>query len=919
VSKAQDDDSVMSLVELAMGRPPEEREAFLRAASAGDEELFRVAWEYVQWNHRMGDFLAVPLCEELRVRQSLPGEPIDDHAAAPGESFFDPGDKLSSRFRIVREVARGGMGIVYEAHDEKLDRRIALKCARSGFQKRLPPEVRHASEITHPNVCRIFEIHTATTRGGEVDFFTMELLQGETLRVRLAEGPLPESEAVAIGSQIVAGVAEAHRRGVVHGDLKSNNVILARNPDGSIRAVVTDFGLARGPVGQVEASGGHSGKGHDAAEQANAVGLTRASQAGGTPGYMAPELWKGERPTIASDVFALGVILYELVANRRPYPPDLSWEDRIRPPATVNHPWNPILQRCLRPAPEARFRNAGEVAAALEPSHSRRWWIGVAAAIALSAVSGWATYQRAVGPKETIRLAMLALQPDPGAPGTYDAHLAETVSRAAAAQFAKLNGGERARFSVVPWSDVIGRRIDSVDKARAKPIGATDVVRGSIAWVNGQVELHAYVAGEHSAEWSATYNPGEAERYAPAAIGGMVTSTLRLDPLRTPLNARAAGDYAEGLRLAQWDSTFADALRAFERAVNADADSPLTWAGLAEAQWYRYHSMNDAKWLERSSESLRQARNRNLDLAAVHRVNGLLLKTRGLYEQAETEYLRAIELEPKNADAYRRLGQAYHAAGKKEKALEAFTAAVRIEPGDYRIYEALGYYYDQQGDYVNALPEYVKGVELAPDEADAHRFLGTAYRHLERYDEAERELRKAVQLAPTPATLGALAGTLMYLKRDTEAIGYYRQAVGQSPDDSLWWMPLGIAYARTGQPDEARRAFSKGLTAAQKARDPRDAETLSRVAFFSARLHDPGPALFEIRSALQLSPESTAVQETAVWTYHALGRDDEAIRILETSDPDVLRDVASWPDLAGLCRDPRFNALMQSRNIHVGK
>jgi len=228
----------------------------------------------------MEGFLLDPLCRPLAIQHRL-----------------ETGDLLDGRFRIVRELAQGGMGIVYEAVDERLGKRIALKCAKAGFHNRLSPEVRHASEISHPNVCRIFEIHTASTSHGEIDFFTMEFLDGETLTARLRRGRLPEAEADAIAMQLCQGLAEAHRHRVVHGDLKSNNVILTRGADGGVRAVITDFGLARGSLPQVDAS------------DAPTAG---SSEAGGTPGYMAPELSKGGKPTAASDVYALGVILCEL-------------------------------------------------------------------------------------------------------------------------------------------------------------------------------------------------------------------------------------------------------------------------------------------------------------------------------------------------------------------------------------------------------------------------------------------------------------------------------------------------------------------------------------------------------------------------------------------------------------------------------
>ena len=227
---AGNDELIMRLVENALATPPEEREAFLRRACEGDTTLFDQTWTYVLWEQRMNGFLLDPVCSR-----------------PDGQHPFAPGDLLDGRFRIVREVAQGGMGIVYEARDQKLERRIALKCAKIGFGKRLPPEVRNASEISHTNVCKIYEIHTTSTDRGEMDFITMEFLDGETLTERLNRGSLPEKELRTIALQICAGLAEAHRNQVVHGDLKSNNVFITNGADGKIRAVITDFGLARRP------------------------------------------------------------------------------------------------------------------------------------------------------------------------------------------------------------------------------------------------------------------------------------------------------------------------------------------------------------------------------------------------------------------------------------------------------------------------------------------------------------------------------------------------------------------------------------------------------------------------------------------------------------------------------------------------
>jgi serine/threonine protein kinase len=340
----------VTLAALALTRPEVEHETYLRTVCGSNLELFREAWNHIR-NQITG--------RSVRLSSGTP--PVDSYHP------FKPGDVLLNRFRILREVAQGGMGIVFEATDERLERRVALKCAKSGFSKQLFPEVRNAREISHPNVCKIFEIHTAPTPNGEIDFISMEFLEGETLSERIGRG-LSKGEASTIALQLCAGLAEAHRNHVIHGDLKTNNVILTSGPDNSVRAVITDFGLARR---------------FDVSE-----GALPAPVLAGTPDYMAPELWKGQKPSVASDVYALGVMLWELFSGKKSSElgsnsTALSWDQRLN--------WRPrlgpgkqsrVIERCLQPDPAQRFQSVQKVAQALRSSAARRWTITGLAAVA---------------------------------------------------------------------------------------------------------------------------------------------------------------------------------------------------------------------------------------------------------------------------------------------------------------------------------------------------------------------------------------------------------------------------------------------------------------------------------------------------------------------------------------------------------
>jgi tetratricopeptide (TPR) repeat protein len=879
LDKAQDDDLVMSLVELALARPLGEREAYVQGACAGDAELFSQVWSYVESEERMQGFLMEPL-----------------YAAPAPEHPFEPGDLLDGRFRIVREIAQGGMGIVYEAVDEKLERRIAIKCAKIGFGNRLPPEVRHASEISHPNVCKIFEIHTVSTARGEIDFITMEFLDGETLGERLRRGRLPQEQARVIARQLSAGLAEAHRNRVIHGDLKSSNIILTLAPDGGVRAVITDFGLARRPSAQLTTA--------------------QSGTRGGTPDYMAPELWKSEKASTASDVYALGVTLCELASGRKPFDAQFLPQDgqALKPPL-LHTEWDRILVRCLDPDPARRFRDGTEVAEAFAPSSSRRWILAAAAAAVLAVATGVVTYLGAAGPRESWKLAMLPVES-----GAQIKDTAERLSRDAAAQLARLTGGSVARLNIAPFDLIERRRIDTTEKAGAA-IGATHVLHATLVQRDdGKLVVRAVLTdartGVKGKEWTAEYTPGEL-RYAPVALAGMVTSQLSLPPpvVAATVNSAAARDYWNGLWYLRRNSTIDSALPLLARAVSEDSDSPLTYAALAEAQQWKYFLTKEVAWLERAKESEREAQRRNPDVAQVHRVAGLLGFRQGLYEFAAAECLRAIALDPNDGEAHKVLGQAFEATNRLDEALAEFRKAVEADPQDVRNHQQLAAFYYARADYTAALPHLQKEVDLAPGEAITHYALGTDYSMLGRLPEAEYELRLAIRLGETPPALHTLGVVLMEEGKYPDAEASILRALSLGPEQIIWRMNLGTVYRLMNRTAESEQAYRRALELAEKeiAQDPGDGRTRSHLAFVCARLGDSKRAESDIVQALKQAPNDARVRFMAAATFEALGRREATLNLLSSFSSAELADVNRWPDMADLSRDPRLIQLLASR------
>jgi tRNA A-37 threonylcarbamoyl transferase component Bud32 len=326
---------------------------------------------------------------------TLPAKGQAAPAAAEPARSFTPGTRVAGRYLVVRFVAGGGMGEVYEAEDLLLQERVALKAVRRDVAhdpttaERFRREIQLARRVTHPNVCRIFEVgfHEG------VAFLSMEYLAGETLSERLdRKGRVTPAEAAPLLRQLAAGLGAAHDAGIVHRDFKSHNVILVPTPRGE-RAVITDFGLARAVAG----------------EERVAHAVTRAGDLVGTPAYMAPEQVDGGAITPATDIYALGVVLYELLTGKLPFGGDTplaTAQMRVHEPppsprqhvADLDPRWEAAILRCLARAPDQRFATAAEVVDAVTDRplaapgpRSRRVLVAAIAAAVVAAALAVAT------------------------------------------------------------------------------------------------------------------------------------------------------------------------------------------------------------------------------------------------------------------------------------------------------------------------------------------------------------------------------------------------------------------------------------------------------------------------------------------------------------------------------------------------
>jgi serine/threonine protein kinase len=288
------------------------------------------------------------------------------------KTAFASGELVAERFVVERLLGAGGLGEVYEVVDQALGANVALKVLRPSVStdpvllERFRREIQNARRITHPNVCRVFDLGIDRSGTPHRFFVTMELLFGPTLATHLAARPaLTTAEALPLLSQLAAGLQSAHDAGIIHRDLKPANVMLVPGAAADPRVVVTDFGVAIS-VDQLD------------------LGLTDTWELIGTPEYMAPEQTRRGSATPATDVYALGLIAYEMLTKGSPFEPEATplatvVKRRYEPPRPLRHAlpdvepaWEAALARCLEADPTRRFQRPEELIAALTSSGRAR-------------------------------------------------------------------------------------------------------------------------------------------------------------------------------------------------------------------------------------------------------------------------------------------------------------------------------------------------------------------------------------------------------------------------------------------------------------------------------------------------------------------------------------------------------------------
>jgi tetratricopeptide (TPR) repeat protein/tRNA A-37 threonylcarbamoyl transferase component Bud32/TolB-like protein len=847
--------------------------------------------------------------------------------------------QMLGHYRLLERIGEGGMGVVYRARDEHLQREVALKVlppsvvSDESARRRFKKEALTLARLNHPNVGILHGYET----DGDVDFLVMEYVHGVTLASKLARGPQRESELLENAVQLTSALEEAHRQGVIHRDLKPSNILITAN--GQLK--ILDFGLARflNAEGQSDTA-------------------TDTLTIAGTLPYVAPEQLSGSKEADSrSDVYSCGVVLYEMATGRRPHNETsvasllAAILNREPPPVrSLNPAISPDLESIIRKAmdkdPALRYQTASELKVDLQrlvsgkrleivstpPRSVRRQWLTrlLAVALLLLIAIEVATFRWKAHTPGSLAAAtprVLAVLPFDAVGGNRDNQvLCRGLTDLLTTRLTQIS--KQYDVEVVPASEVRNQGVSSVRDARQK-LGVSLVVEGSWDFVGDQV-MYSLVNAESQRGLDAQSLRADVgdvfsvEREVSDGLLKMVAGELRPGPNNMTVSASAAHPdayqyYVRGvgyLQEYQDLSSLQSAVTLFRTALDRDPSFAPAMAGAGEAYWRLYQETKDATWIPKALDVCRRAAELNDNLAAVHTTLGMIYQGESRYDAAVKEFERALTLDSTSDGAYRGLASSYEALGKDSEAEAAYKQAITARKDYWGGYSALGAFYAKHAHYEDAAIEFRKVIELAPENVRGYTNLGAVYVYQGKLKDAEDELQKSLAIEPNYRGYSNL-GTLYFSQgKYTGAAQMFEKALQLNGRDGRVWRNLGDAYYwAPGEREKAAGAYNHAieLLAAQRNINPKDPALMVELALCDVMIGKSSDAIDLIRQARKRSPSDPNTLYRAAQVYEQTGNRAAAMDALRQavgkgySTADIQLD----PTFQGLHDDPRFKQLIQ--------
>ncbi|MDE3178715.1 MAG: tetratricopeptide repeat protein [Acidobacteriota bacterium] len=884
--------------------------------------------------------------------------PSSDSTAPPTEVFssfpgvdpgvaLEPGTHFGPRYTIESLLGRGGMGLVYKAHDEELDRTVALKLVRPELtrdaeaMRRFKQELLLASRISHKNILRIHDLGDV----GGVKFISMAFVEGKDLHHLLKEqGRLPTAQIVAIGRELCAALEAAHNEGVVHRDLKPQNVMI----DQEGHALVSDFGLAK-------------------SLEAESSMMTRAGEVLGTPRYMSPEQVEGKPADDRSDIYALGLIVYEMATGDSPFPGDSAAQMMVqrltvkpKDPRVLNPDLPPylskIILRCLEVDPARRYGSASEILSDLDAAHASkssqarslqitlaaptsrrgRWTLGAVIAAIVVLVAALVVYKvthRAPAPApggvagvpSLTQGKFVAVLPFRVLGNPADlGYVAEGLGEALNAKLFSIQGIHIASPGAVEQAVKKGS-LASI----ARDLGVNLAIQGTVQGGGGKiaavVNLQDVSTGRLLWAHEFTGVPGDLltleDQISQGLIGALNLhlggAELARETQHPTENVAAYDLYLKGqnaMRGLPGPETVQSAIGMYKEALKQDPGFALAYAGLANASLRMYSETKDRIWVDEATRAAEQAQQLNSTLPKVYMALGNVYRATGKTTQAIDMLKRAVQLSPNSDEGYRELGIAYLASGKTPLAIEALKKAVATDPYYWVNSDELGKAYIASGQFSEALAAFRKVTVIDPDNAAGYENIGNTYMLQGDFGHATPALEQALKLSPTFTHYSNLGLAYFYVKRFSDAAKALEKAVELSPNQEAVVGNLAIAYLYSGEKQKAQDTLNRaiGLAYKQLQVNPRDSDTMADLAGYYANLGQPAPAMQFIRNARSIDPANPQYAYNQAVVETILGKPGAAVESLrEAFQKGFPALQASYdPELAALNSHADFKQLV---------
>ena len=904
------------------------------AVPAGERAQFIA--EVCQGNADMKRELLALLAANVEVT-APPNTPLvdaDEPACLP-QQLLANGEVIEDRFEIVRHLGTGGMGEVYEAIDLQLGR-VALKTIRSSMTgtteqlSRFKKEVQLARKVSNSHVCRIHDLHLSqsSAQGPRRAFLTMELLEGVTLADRIREnGPLPWREVKTLAIELCEGLHSIHNAGIVHRDLKGRNIMLASR-NGRPCAVLMDFGIAH--------------------EQSQRTGDTSTALTGngaiiGTPAYMAPEQFEGSDVSPATDVYALGLVLYEALTGKRPFVEDAGpctgKTRRLVRASAVKHGVprriDRVIARCLEYDPKRRYPSANAVEQELRGS-TLVSWVRQKPLLAAASAAGVALLmfcsllipavgERARGIFLSSREKHIAVLPFEVVGGTSETQaLGDGLMDSLAGKLSNLDAVNKTLW-VVPAREVRSRKVND-PKSALREFGATIVIEGSFERSNEVAHLRLSLIDPAKTREIGFIDLQDrvgdlAGLVDEAVIRAGRLMNISVDAPREQVASGPAGgaayeDYLAGVGyFARFDKpgNIDLAIAALQKAVAKDPRFALGLARLAQVYTMKYRFDSNQEWLQRAEEYCRQAAELNDNLPSTYVALASVHQLTGRHEMAVEEYQHAIDLDPRDAEAVSGLANSYLKLGRTSDAEAEYTKAASLRPEEWQGYNTLGNFYDDLGQHNEAIAQYLHALELTPDNAGVYENLGIAYSNSDDPNtvaKAEWALKKSIEISPSYLAYENLAFLYAGEHRFQESIDAGKLASHLNENDFNVWANLTAAYewVRDTVNADAARARAIKILERDLRIDPENAEAQATLAALLAKTGARDKSLSGIHISLAFSPNSGYVLGQVADAYELLGDRKSAIICLRKALAHGLSklQIMEDPEIQPVLQDPHF-------------